>query len=94
MSEDSKDAKVKVFTGADLGEEQAYPRAGYDGIDRCEGSEDGLTKREAFAKAAMQGLCSDRDEAGVLVEKGGAWIADQAVKCADALLEALARDEK
>ena len=51
-----------------------------------------MSLRQHFAGLAMQGLLTDRDEAGVLVEKGYVWIADQAVKCADALLDALCEE--
>lgn len=50
----------------------------------------GLTKRERFAMAAMQGLLSAVDSEGTWT---GLDCADQAVKEADALLSALQGDK-
>tara|TARA_R110000851_G_scaffold254808_2_gene407410 strand:+ start:282 stop:527 length:246 start_codon:yes stop_codon:yes gene_type:complete len=46
----------------------------------------GLTKREAFAMAAMQGILSHSFGRGNPDE-----LADQSIKCADALLKELAK---
>jgi len=58
------------------------PATGYDGPDH---NEPGLTKREAFAMAAMQGLLAADMESGW----GANEAALQAVIQADALLAAL-----
>lgn len=63
-----------------LGQEPAYPRAGHY---HC-----GLTKREAFAMAAMQGSLSHPQQDGD-PEHVVMW----AVKYADALLAELAKGE-
>ena len=48
----------------------------------------GMTLRDYFAAKAMQGICASRDEAGVLIAHGYEWIASEAYKIADAMLEA------
>lgn len=45
----------------------------------------GLTKREIFAMAAMQGILSARADAGINCE----WISEVSVKMADELLKQL-----
>ena len=47
-----------------------------------------MTLRDYFAAKAMQGICASRDEAGVLIAHGYEWIASEAYKIADAMLEA------
>lgn len=44
--------------------------------------------RDIFAGLAMQGICSSKDEAGTLIHHGYEWIASEAYKIADAMLEA------
>jgi hypothetical protein len=69
--------------------ESAYPTGGdtHTGNWAIDG---GLTKRERFAMAAMQGLVSSitmgRDDATI-------FVAETAVRYADALLNALAKGE-
>lgn len=53
------------------------------------GQTPGLTKREAFAAMAMQGICAGPDFAGMSEET----IAESAVSQADALIAALNREE-
>lgn len=63
------------------------PATGYDGPDN---NELGLTKREAFAKAAMQGICASYDPLQIADDGADARIcAGYAVEHADALLAAL-----
>lgn len=51
----------------------------------------GLTKREIFAMAAMQGLVSNPN---IIDNKNGQeWISDEAVKYADALLTQLSKQQ-
>jgi predicted nucleic acid-binding protein len=50
----------------------------------------GLTKREEFAKAAMQGLCANHGTYGV--NNGPGDVAARAVQVADALLAELAKE--
>jgi pyrroline-5-carboxylate reductase len=78
------------------GSEPAFPLVIHDGLTSMT-VEHGLTKREAFAMAAMQGFVSDHVQLNV-VAGGGATksemctlIANFAVMCADALLEELAK---
>lgn len=54
-------------------------------------AQDGLTKREIFAMAAMQGLVSNPN---IIDNKNGQeWISDEAVKYADALLTQLSKQQ-
>lgn len=56
----------------------------------------GLTKREQFAMAAMQGLCADIGKAYDFCPKGeslGSYLARQAVSVADALLAGLEKSK-
>ena len=77
----------------ELGNMPAYPTPGQD----CVYASDGLTKREAFAMAAMQGLCMNQEwvenalkqstlDAGALVAKGSVDVADR-------LIEELAKEQ-
>ena len=47
----------------------------------------GMTLRDWFAGQAASGICSSRDEAGVLLEHGYEWIATEAYRVADAMLK-------
>ena len=62
----------------------AYPVGNSDRRDLI-----GLTKREEFAKAAMQGMCGDSSRDG-----SHQAFAEDAVKFADALLAELERTSK
>lgn len=58
---------------------------------------DGLTKREMFAMAAMQGLCSDVKamfDGAVVGESIADFIARQSVAAADALLAELEKQNE
>lgn len=69
---------------------QSYPAR--DGDYTQHASEGGLTKREMFAMAAMQGLLAcTADDLEDNIESTSDGIADYAVECADALLDALER---
>ena len=48
---------------------------------------EGMTLRDWFAGQAASGICSSRDEAGVLLEHGYEWIATEAYRVADAMLK-------
>ena len=48
----------------------------------------GMTLRDYFAAKAMQGICTSKDEAGVLLNHGYEWIASEAYKIADAMMKA------
>lgn len=86
------------------GNEPAYPTADPNYESKYAGA--GLTKREAFAMAAMQGLCSntalydERVMKAVVAESGrgimtpAGVVAMLAVRQADALLAELAKDQK
>lgn len=72
-----------------LGNESAYPRL-LPPQGQWTEYEFGLTKREEFAKAAMQGMCGNEGEyANASYERA----AERSVTQADALLEALAKEE-
>lgn len=47
-----------------------------------------MTLRDYFAAKAMQGICTSKDEAGVLLNHGYEWIASEAYKIADAMMKA------
>ena len=64
---------------------QAFPNEGFNGWGH---PEQGMTLRDYFAAKAMQGICTSRDEAGVLIAHGYEWTASEAYKIADAMLEA------
>ncbi len=70
----------------ELGEQPAYPNAEYDG----------LSKREAFAMAAMQGIlsCNSPMKKEIRYEEIDAVVSREAVRSADALLEALTAETK
>ena len=53
----------------------------------------GLTKREAFTMAAMQGLLSNPSIIDSFVPEVKAWIADHSAKMADAQLKALDNEQ-
>ena len=48
---------------------------------------DGMTLRDYFAAKAMQGICASKDEAGVLLQHGHEWIAQEAYRIAVAMLK-------
>ena len=80
---------VDAMTGKELGREYAFPLEGFD--------EQGLTKREDFARAAMNVAHKEFVEYRKTQDaewRGdrSAWIAGCAVRLADALLDALARE--
>ena len=50
----------------------------------------GMTLRDYFAAKAMQGICTSKDEAGVLLNHGYEWISSEAYKIADAMMKARA----
>ena len=83
------------MTGKELGQQQAYP---VDWNGRLPDAwADGLTKREDFAKAAMNVAHKEFAEYRKTQDaewRGdrSAWIANCAVILADALLDALARE--
>ena len=67
----------------------AFPTSNYQKIVPIStGYSEGMTLRDYFAAKAMQGICASRDEAGVLIAHGYEWIASEAYKIADAMLEA------
>jgi len=47
----------------------------------------GITMRDYFAAKAMLGLSASSDEAGTIVQHGYKWIAEEAYKIADAMLQ-------
>ena len=49
--------------------------------------QEGMTLRDYFAAKAMQGICASKDEAGILIQHGYDWIANEAYKIADTMLE-------
>ena len=51
-------------------------------------TQDGMDLRDYFAAKAMQGICVSKDEAGTLIHHGYEWIASEAYKIADAMMEA------
>ena len=51
---------------------------------------EGLTKRESFAAMAMQGILGTYDHRNFTVDHNE--IADNAVRCADALIKALSKE--
>lgn len=51
--------------------------------------QEGMSLRAYIAAKAVAGICASRDEAGVLLSHGYDWIADEAIKIADAMLLAL-----
>lgn len=61
----------------------AFPAMHFDLRD----DEHGMTLRDWFAGQAASGICSSRDEAGVLLEHGYEWIATEAYRVADAMLK-------
>lgn len=87
------------MTGKELGQQAAYPRL-YEHCQRVNESEitPGLTKREDFAKAAMTVAHKEFVEYRKTQDaewRGdrSAWIAECAARLADALLDALARED-
>lgn len=69
----------------------AYPRLG-EGFGNAKYEAVGLTKREAFAMAAMQGICA---HTGTYGSGGSPWdIGARAVEVADALLAALSKGQE
>lgn len=73
------------------GHEAAYPMVdmnSYYGVDRLEMRQSGMTIREAFAMAAMQGLLANEQIAGSS-SVSRKFIATRAVRFADAVLEEL-----
>ena len=79
---------------ADNGNAPAYPKlgawlAGPNGSEYVSGS-DGLTKREAFAMAAMQGILAGPEAVTEACAPGD--IARYAAQAADALLAELAKE--
>ncbi len=71
------------------GNSYAYPLSLDDGEDICYNL--GLTKRERFALAAMQGLLGSQHD---LYEQDPKFVAEIAVEHADQLLSALEKGEK
>lgn len=67
--------------------EQAFPRAGFDGPDCREESINGLTKREYFAAMAMQGMLSNKN---IVIDKR---LGEAAVAAAENLLLALSENK-
>ena len=67
-----------IATDLEGGIHSSYDKAMFEG-----GPDAGLTKREQFAMAAMQGLCM---QSGY---NGPNYVAKDAVRCADALLAEL-----
>jgi hypothetical protein len=61
----------------------AFPAMHFDLRD----DEHGMTLRDWFAGQAASGICSSRDEAGVMLEHGYEWIATEAYRVADAMLK-------
>lgn len=49
----------------------------------------GLTIREEFAKAAMQGLCANHSMVDNIDLESAAWLASKSVLAADALIQEL-----
>lgn len=76
------------------GNEPAYPLQDKDEQDRLCSPKFGLTKREVFARAAMQGILSNSDYTITLSnqfsgEKFNEAVATDAVSYADALIDKL-----
>lgn len=77
-------------------EKPAYPRAGYELTNLADNQkyyhEEGLTKRELFAMAAMQGICSNLDHISKTYQKTPEHelIATKAIRIADQTLKQLA----
>lgn len=72
-------------TAKELGQEPAYPAS----IVGC----GGLTKREAFALAAMQGIVTNQSLIDAIVKSTPEWVAGEAKAMADALLAELAKEQ-
>lgn len=63
----------------------AFPRS--ESLQHSQHITGGMTLRDWFAGQAASGICSSRDEAGVLLEHGYEWIATEAYRVADAMLK-------
>lgn len=77
---------------ATLGDEPIFPIDKYDPETGKESIDRGLTKREVFAAAAMQGLLS-ANMAGITSEDKTKLVAQVSVRCGDALLAELAKEK-
>jgi hypothetical protein len=68
------------------------PRIWVDGLGGCHTEAVGMTKREEFAKAALQGFCANIESILGSIPKGmsaGRWLAVQSVIAADEILKEL-----
>lgn len=79
----------------ELGQQPAYPTPELQGSggNYVTVSIGGLTKREAFAKAALGPLCRLIPSNPAVSRQDAVWIAQAAVLCADAMLAELAKDQ-
>ena len=65
----------------------AFPVTPTNSAGQCADIFIGMTLRDYFAAKAMQGICASKDEAGVLLQHGHEWIAQEAYRIADAMLK-------
>lgn len=77
--------------------DNAFPRLEYNWNHDVQGFvyelAGGLTKREAFAMAALQGISANPNFFGPLFQQNPRAAADYAVDAADALIAALAKND-
>lgn len=77
-----------AISGKELGQQRAFPSSRVEEqVSAKVAYQEGVTKREIFAGLALQGLIAQTPNAISAAE-----LARQAVTCADALCEALAKD--